>query len=610
MEAHIKELELALANTKLASDLSSRNLSGDFNLSFSNDQFSSFFPQMPSLSTSTYSVQPHFQNLVNTNPSFGISNPDNPFSPEIILDMLEGFFNNCNWWPVNFIHPQSFISKRYYVNPALLYAVCARGSKFSKYEPMLKATGLNVPEILFQAAKRNFDHEEMSLESLMAAIHLCFFNLTHGRLRQSLMYLNIISNLTKFLHLYIDPDDLEQRFGVRWSVIEKETRRRIWLSVYPVLSKITGQLSEYSQLFSKNFSVKKPLPLKTFHALSEVTIDLNLHNQNVFFMNDLEYDTESIAQELLSMIDGIEAFLDRNFCKEITDATYLEADLINNNLTTWFESKPIWFKTALESENFDSTTMAEPVVLYLSILIMLMYHAARILIYRFVISSLCRYPPSLHQLNTESPQSTNMALRSCWFSHRFILKALKSCTALSESYQLQRYYFITPVLAQTAVFCCTMLKFADVMEYRAEALRDYKYLKRRIMSTVPFIHSIPKYMLQDLEKLETISHGEIRERETFQIFRYDLTYFESKVFAEEMMSKNQNKETIANSPIGYFNSLTVGVGKNPVEESSPYQESENSALEISGSTRVSLTNEESQDLIFDSIFEFDMDSGA
>ncbi|KAJ1559378.1 hypothetical protein HK096_000754, partial [Nowakowskiella sp. JEL0078] len=299
---------------------------------------------------------------------------------------------------------------------------------------------------------------------------------------------------------------------------------------------MTGKIFDIGKLSSSDITIKKPLPLKIFYGLSDNSNELNMYHED-FFLNEFDSEVELIIHELFSKIEEIAKFLERTQYEEISAATYLEAALLSQDLSLWFESKPIWLKSSLNSEKINLTSNSELRTPNLAIYILLTYHAARILIYRFEISSLSRYPPpDLYNQNSGSPQSTNLALQICWDSHKFILQSLKSCPILLDSNQIQRPPVITSIILQVSVFSCIMSMFADVKDDRDLALRDYNYLKRKISSVIPF-SSIVKFLLEDLEKLERLPYGELKEKVTYQIFRYGIIDFETKLFAEEMLSK-------------------------------------------------------------------------
>ncbi|KAJ1545951.1 hypothetical protein HK096_005753, partial [Nowakowskiella sp. JEL0078] len=532
LEARIKELEQALENVKLDANHSASTSNLSENLNFhSNGIFASPSSLYP-INLSNHQPLSYFQLQ---KPDLLVSslrsslNP--PFSLEIIVNMLEAFFENCNDWPVNFIHPRSFMAKTNVCNSALLYILCANGCIYSKYEPMLRLMGHNASEILFEAAKQNFDHEDSSFENLMTVIYMGKYSLIQGRLRQFWIYLNMASQYSKFQQIHLDPDDLELINGPRWSVIEKESRRRVWFFVNPLLQKF--QLGTTIES-----TVKKPLPLKIFHALNDDIVNFSMSTLKVEYEAKV-YDAEPLAQTLNEIGDDIRKFLSQYQNQEISFQTHFEANCLYQRLIHWFNSSPEWIQNILKCENAKNSFLAGSKSSFLALRLVLFYHSFILLVYRFTYSSLCRFPPpDIIPPGSESPQMKIPAFKVCWNSHHAIIDALKRHPILSQS-SFVRVYTISALdsMPVFALFSCTMLKFADTQISRDIASRDFKFLKLCISADARFMPSIGRLILDLLDCIDSHTYGPKREDVTYQLFGIGVENFEHKILSLETFRK-------------------------------------------------------------------------
>ncbi|KAJ1534486.1 hypothetical protein HK096_003799 [Nowakowskiella sp. JEL0078] len=541
LEARIEELETALAKTSMTPNI--ENSLRNINLS---DLLQSLLQN--NILSQMMSVQPSMSNTLQQfiSPPQYISPKDPPFSTEIITDMLESYFNFSNWWPANFIHPNYFINKLQVVNPSLIYIVCARGCQYSKYDLMLKSMGVDPEEVLFESAKRNFDLEEMSFENMMTIAQMGLFCVSRGKLRQFWVYMNLTPHLVKYLQLYSDPDDLEQKYGFRWSVIEKEMRRRVWNLVSSVFLN-----SSHGSSLGSEVTVKSPLSLVYFHALTEEIIDFSsFQPQLSFFLASDFLDAEPIAQELMVFGYNVRNLYQRTL-KEITNDILLEAEVLYQAMYIWFINTPDWFQNALKAEKINLKTTVQAGVPMLAIHLVLMFHSLVLLLFRINYSTLCRYPPETYPLGSKTSQSDNKNLQLCWHSQQIIINAFKTCRVFTEDNESFRIYpFNTGTLAQAAIFSCTMSRFADSREFREVANHDFNFLKRRIAKSGSFYEKMPELLLHDLNRIDELPFGEERERETHHVFAFGLQDLEKKVFAETFSKENKKRVSITrNSPL-------------------------------------------------------------
>ncbi|KAJ1557777.1 hypothetical protein HK096_005429 [Nowakowskiella sp. JEL0078] len=403
--------------------------------------------------------------------------------------------------------------------------MCSRASENSKYEPMLRSMGINSSEVLYEAAKQNFDHEDISLENLMAVIYMGMYCVKKARLKQYWIYLNMASQLSKFLEINLDPDDLESRYGLQFSMIEKETRRRIWLLLNPMFLK-------YSLISNLEVTVRKPLPLEIFHALTD-NMDTNLCILPINIdINDIEHLTQALDDIMLKIQKSHEKYRNR----ETSFECHIEANTLYLKLLQWYYSTPEWVQNVLKLEN----SKIPPSVSYknsiLAIRLITHYHSLILLVYRYSYSSLCRTnPPETCSLTFDSPQMKIEVFQICWNSHHIIVDAFKQHSILFYSAHLEIFAnSIMECMFNVALFSCTMLRFSDVQELREIAMNDFKFIKLCIYTNAKFLSVLAQIGLELLDRIDKLPFGLEREILTYQMIGIALEQYEKRIMMIEM----------------------------------------------------------------------------
>ncbi|KAJ1557389.1 hypothetical protein HK096_007560 [Nowakowskiella sp. JEL0078] len=571
LEARIKELEQALFKTKISSE-SDISIDSEINTPLSSTLNSNFM----------YSRESTFLFLQSiTKPQSTLFSPlDPPFSPEIILDMLQAYIEYWNAWPLNFIHPRWLIAKRHSINPSIIYTLCALSCRNSKYEPLLRSMGYDCTKILFENAKRNFNHEDTTFENLMAVIFMGVFSVAQERFRQFLLYLSLALQYGNFLQINLDPDDLEQQCGLKFSNIEKESRRRVWF----VLKSLFLKFSVTATVLED--TVKNPISLKLFHELTEDPSDLQFSSIPI----DINcYDAEPLASSIYFIGFDVQKFHEKYLIREITLETYIEANCLYQKLLDWFYRSPEWIQNVFKP-NSNASNFSGPCLILAQRLIFF-YHSLILMVHRFAYSSLCRFPPpDIVPATIEPPQAGDLSLKICWNSHNSIVEYLKRNPILSESSYIRVLAISTlETLSQFAAFSCTMLRFSDTQEKRNIATKDFKFLRSCIVANAasgPHRHmSLASIFLDGLNQIHKLPFGLEREKETYRRFGIAINNFDKKLISMEKNNQSGLTTKIENSNLAISNQMQKELvpGVNPIPLSFDDVNLETTAVSIDNS---------------------------
>ncbi|KAJ3130033.1 hypothetical protein HK098_006745 [Nowakowskiella sp. JEL0407] len=568
LEARVKELEAALARASISpqnspeastmlypaqnspaptssSSSATEPLTMRESLSFLGTLMQNQYPQLPLLNNNSFPVFSDFSDLNSASSSFPllqkfVDKPilyapiptappqtlshvnDVPFSEEIIDEMIDCFFLHCNFWPVNFMHPEWFFKNRHRISKPLLYIVCALGSRYSRYKPYLSSMGYEVNEVLFQKAKQYYDHEEISLENLMASIYMALYNVSVGRLRQVWIMLNLVISMVGFLKLHIDPDDVELELGTPIQHVEKETRRRLWWLVRGLVLKFP----DLSRILETSINVRRPQPVTVFHAIplslqSPFTPMIELPEKD-------QFDAEPIGLELAVIGDSLRKFVEKMIVSEDLEAVanIFEANEVFENLKRWFLSAPPWFHSVLTATNISRfASKGKNQIPWLAIHLHLIYYAFSLHLYRFLFSRLCSTPLEL-AAHVSRPNCFYSALNVCWNAHLMIMNAFRTSPLLSNPELISEYPYALGPLMQSIVFSVTMMNFAQLPDQRNMARRDFHFTRQLITKNA--IHwKVAKILLRDLDKVNELPAGPERARQTLILFAFGTKQYEN-----------------------------------------------------------------------------------
>ncbi|KAJ3130023.1 hypothetical protein HK098_006735 [Nowakowskiella sp. JEL0407] len=449
-----------------------------------------------------------------------ITNVELPFSAEVIDDMVACFFQYCSFWPGNFIHPETFIKNRYKLPRPLLAVICARGSDFSKFTPMLVSMGVDPGEMLFEYARERFVGGQENIEMLMTSIHMAFFCITHRKGAMIREFSEKTLDLITSLKVFVDPDILESEGYGTFTVVEKEVRRRI-ISALKLLSVGLNRGAFREMPFP--FSVKEPLPFDKFEELSDDGSAPCLEVTRV--TNHASYHLDMIGSELHFGKEKI-----ANFYRKITSTHPLELDIlaimidalrIQKELNEWFTRQPSWVKNSLSASNIHvgflpSTDRTK--IPWLAPHLVISHFSQKLLAYRFtlalLVSRFCgenAYREALSRVDSPVLETfLQMAITESWETHNQIMYGLRNCIQrLDPNYE---YTFPTIIFSTVdcALFACTMSDFAATPEQRRQARGDFEFMRNFYNCMGKGVWKMANAVVDDLNKFDMIPYSELK----------------------------------------------------------------------------------------------------
>ncbi|KAJ1562010.1 hypothetical protein HK096_002469, partial [Nowakowskiella sp. JEL0078] len=392
-----------------------------------------------------------------------------PYPPEIIDDLLESYFKN-SFWPLNFLHGPSFIANRYKIPRALLCVLCARGYKYSKFKPYLSLQG-DVEEELLQYAKKSFDYEDISFNSLVTNMQF-FFLYKDLKKQQAWLYISTFLSLVNE-----DPDVIERKSGIVFSLIEKEMRRRIWWLLRIMNVSRNTIVSDFP-----THNVRTPLSLETFESISE--------NQSVLMSiptipGTPRFSVEPIAFEMMLWKDRLTHFHTK-ICDQLVEKdntfdlleTLIQATNIQSEFQLWFNSHPDWFRNVLENDNIYVNRLPpkDPdQIPWLAPNLHLLYHALSAYPYRFllVVISGSKY---LDPLQKEiSKEFISVSIEFCLKHQRSLFSVLKNYIIPLDPEFNQLYHVSLYTLGHFSIFSSVMSDIGETEEIRMISGLNFKF---------------------------------------------------------------------------------------------------------------------------------------
>ncbi|KAJ3130025.1 hypothetical protein HK098_006737 [Nowakowskiella sp. JEL0407] len=448
-----------------------------------------------------------------------------PYPVEVIDDMVQCFFENRSFWPINFIHPRTFITKRYHIPRPLLAAICARGSEFSKYNPILKLRGEDAAEKLFNYAMESYDVSEISMESLITTIQLAFHASSRNNTRTLQLFSSVIQLLMIQLNIYTDPDIIEKEnsFKVKFTIVEKEVRRRIFAAI-----KLIGHGTDRNMFVGLPFpSLKRPLPNHIFEALSEDSSDISEVVYSTEVVGGYAAETNRFELQFWNLRKRTSYLY-----QSITHFSWKDLDLmrvmievlkIHTELKEWLSMQPQWFLSSHLSTNIH-VGWNEPhdpsKIPWLTPTLMISFRALELALYRIAIVLLfLRNSDNKNSSFVEKLESVDksavdafihVAINDSWNAHKFFMDALKNCIIRNDPEQQYIYPILVFTTIQAAVFASSMTSFGKTAEEREIAARDFALLKQFFSNVGKTTWKLANTVLSDVERFDKLPFGDTK----------------------------------------------------------------------------------------------------
>ncbi|KAJ3127161.1 hypothetical protein HK098_006709 [Nowakowskiella sp. JEL0407] len=476
-------------------------------------------------------------------PSFyqpSMSSETLPYPPNVIDELVWGFFTN-NVWPINVVHPKTYLTNRYKHSRSLLYAVCAIGALNTAIGAQISGESEPPGEALFKLGMGSLDIENPTLDDACSVWLLNYFASKTGKVNTVIYLVSVWTNMAKKMRLHVDPDiPGSTAHGKSWNLIQKEAFRRLYWSCAAI------------GLFTvANPSTKHPLPDHVWLSLTEDMYHGPPHYRPIQSITEL-CDINSVADEaggMLNLVRTLPVFL-----KSVNSVFDLAVDLkvkeVQNVLDSWetriravsplMKIQPIsrsqWTGIYLHMTKHNLTLLAHR------------YLLVRYLEIYFKKNNPVETPPpnrGSRLIDMPSPQTPESIPEIHGTEYTFIdeatmrtsleTEAFLACNSASNSVLailkeiVQKYdrgfenasLELSICLGQLCVFLGVMTQHASNPEEQQEYVDKYYFAKEMLRRLTARVYKIAAWMVKALDEIEVT--GWVRKKDTlFKIFSWDV----------------------------------------------------------------------------------------
>ncbi|KAJ1561656.1 hypothetical protein HK096_003832 [Nowakowskiella sp. JEL0078] len=424
------------------------------------------------------------------------------FPSDVIQDALQCYFNYCNIWPNNFMHEISFMSSWSRQPRALVYSLCALGAeKSQRYSTMLCSYGERQGIVFFMQSRKLLELDEASFENLLTVMHLIVYASELERFKIVWMYSSIIATMIPMLMLNIDPDELEEKYGHRWTVVEKEMRRRVWWSSIVVTESNTIKLQA---------KVKKPLPHQVFSSLTDTvyTLDSNL----LLNPTNIQSELESLADGIQGIAESVRFMLHNSYTINTADNTQLfaETNEINLRLQNWKSNLPSWMNAVATPKivhSNQSPISPSTSLFWFANTLHLLYHSITLGVYRFTLIDLCK------QQNGQSvpmiPYSHTIPYQHSKLASTSIIAFLKEIMVQFDPKGQNSNLLTLTAIINAGIFVSCLSRFGDTFDVRESCRKDAAFISSLCQKLSKSRWKICSSLMNTLESLKSTGTNEI-----------------------------------------------------------------------------------------------------
>ncbi|KAJ1533923.1 hypothetical protein HK096_004579 [Nowakowskiella sp. JEL0078] len=415
-----------------------------------------------------------------------------PYPPEVIDDI------------------STFFANRYTIPRALLGILCARSCKLSKYMPYLCELNEDVSETLMQYAKKMFDSEDISLNGLFTNINFALYYMFSGRYMNMWVYFSSFMSLIRLLRLNEDPNVIEQDNVIKFSLLEKEMRRRTWWNLRTICISQNKLLKDYPA-----HNVLTPISNDEFESLvetQEIILPLNPIARH--------HNIELIAYEIISWRERITHFhltacsqLDKSF--DFT-GLLIQATSIQIDFQHWFDNQPNWFRDVLESNNVCVSRMPPKdsgQIPWLAVNLHMLYYSLSTFPYRFLLMFISK-SKILESVQREiSKEFISVSIGFCRRFQRCMSETLKNCILRLDPNSVHFHPINLFALSHSTLFSSVMSHFDETEVLRLSARNDFdfliSYLKKVALAGQ---HRTVVTIIDDMENFDKLPPGDLKCR--------------------------------------------------------------------------------------------------
>ncbi|KAJ3130035.1 hypothetical protein HK098_006747 [Nowakowskiella sp. JEL0407] len=405
----------------------------------------------------------------NPSPNVIINNEGWILPMELIEDVLYSFFSACNYWPTNFLHEHTFMASWTQQPKELIYILCARGAEYNvKYSQTLQLTGRFPGEVFYLKAKKLLDVDEHSYNNLLAVIHLCSYSAKLGRFKSAWVYSSLLLTLCTINKLHIDPDELEVQLQHRWTILEKELRRRVWWCARFYMDVINVDVAS---------NVKRPLSSRIFQSLPD-----NLYTLDGAFLPSpvaVSYrcDLDAQTQELLLFAAAVLSFHHKSNIERDRTKLLNESAQIYGRLKLWYSSIPNWLLTVTSPNAQIYPLEPSSALFWAANTAVLFYHSLVLTLFRFSLIDLCKEQKFSENGVGIVKYSATSIFRNTSASRRAIILFLSEILLKYDPTFKNVSFLIIAGIMAVGKYCSTLSRFGDTQELRELMLKDFMFVK-------------------------------------------------------------------------------------------------------------------------------------
>ncbi|KAJ3121887.1 hypothetical protein HK098_003306 [Nowakowskiella sp. JEL0407] len=507
---------------------------------------------VPNYRNEFFAVSKNSNSSTNSFPSFPKFNTL-PFPVDVLDELILGYFPNASW-PMNVVHPKSFISNRFNRSEALLMAICAYGCRYTEMGDKLRGTGQDVSDMFFRRALGALNIERPSLDDGCTLVLLINYAINAGKVN-TMLHLSTIGRIfAKHIQLCTDPTDpLAIPKKHNWNIVQKETMRRLYWAFTA-----TGLVTHPSK------NPNRPIPDHAWLQLSEDDygdtpqfrpVGLQLESSDINYLAcDTGVHLNRIREKLLQSPCALGADLKID----------LAAQEIRGRLNAWEERIKL---VAPLNDYFSSSSSAAWMGLYLHIIkhsIMLLAH--RYLMVRFleqatrkssarVLETQNRTTSVFNMLQHDSPNASKLsssssssnppqyshiesmilrknleteALQQCHNATRSSIHILKNILLVFNPLLKEVHSSLPLCLIQVCVYLGVLAQNADSEASRQEALRDYAFLKSLLRALAKGSSKVAGKMVEGLDGIEVKGWASMKDQ-LLTFFTWDVAADHSRL---------------------------------------------------------------------------------
>ncbi|KAJ1557567.1 hypothetical protein HK096_006536, partial [Nowakowskiella sp. JEL0078] len=309
----------------------------------------------------------------------------------------------------------------------------------------------------------------------------------------------MIPTLCNILQLHIDPDEIEKETGHRWTVIEKDMRRRAWWSAIFFME---------NDKFKSPGNVKLPLPNRVFMSLPT-----NLYTLTGAYLPSncdvpLNIELDACAQELAILSQVAMDFHVKALSSSDRMRNFEEASKLFMQIVRWFEGVPGWMNLVVSpSSTFASYSTTNPttIAFWNANVAFALSNTLIILTFRFSVIDFCKSQENPNAKWWVGQFSDTMPYRHSRDAATKILTFLSDVLCRLDPDFKNVNILTIVILDNLARFLVVNSRFGETEIIRETSRTDFNFVAKVMMKLSTKQWKICKRLLERLEALQNQS---------------------------------------------------------------------------------------------------------